>query len=217
MLTAALAACGGGGDEAAPATESVPVTAPDSVETTGVPTTSASTTTTTSPPTAEPTTTRAPTTTIDPAEALAAEVEADFLEAERLRIDALMTPTDPSTRDMAVTRRLGLNRQLLEDTLDELESNGLAIRENSQVTAEQVIERVFVVPGADTAELVRCEVDPWLVVEVGAAPDGTDAIVNDDVLVYRNRVRLLHEDGLWKISEGVQLDVWVGVTECPDS
>ena len=40
----------------------------------------------------------------------------------------------------------------------------------------------------DVAELQICEVDSWILVEVGAGPNGTDAIVNPDVIAYRSTV-----------------------------
>jgi len=218
VLTAALAACGGGGDEAAPATESVSVTAPDAVETTGVPTTSASTTTTTSPPTAEPTTTRAPTTTIDPAEVFAAEVEADFRRARELELLASMDPTDEEAVDAALDARIGPDREALADYFEELLSHGRAIRPNPLVVGSTTIESPagLVLEDSGVVELQECEVDPWILVEVTGAPDGSDAIVDDGVYAYRRVVILRMTDDGWRIEGARILGQWSGATECPE-
>ena len=78
----ALLAAGCSNNEASPATTIVD---PTVVETTSPPTA-------TDAVTSDPPSTVAPTTTLDPAAALAAEVEADFLEAFRLGREAIQDP-----------------------------------------------------------------------------------------------------------------------------
>ena len=43
---------------------------------------------------------------------------------------------------------------------------------------------------SDVAEVQICEVNSWILVEVGAGPNGTDAIVNPDVIASRSTVFL---------------------------
>ena len=217
MLTTAFAACGGGGDEAAQGTESAPVSASESVETTAdIPSTSAATTSTT---TTAPTTTNAPTTTIDPAEALAAEVEADFRRARELELFASMDPTDQEAVDAALDARIGPDREALADYFEELIDRGRAIRPNPQVDGSSTIESPagLVLADSGVAELQECEIDPWILVEVAGAPDGSDAIVDDGVYAYRRIVILRMTDAGWAIEGARILGQWVGATECPES
>ena len=104
---ALLAACSSSGDSA-PAESITPAT---------VATTTAAPTTTSAPPT-----TQAPTTTIDPAEALAAEVEADFLEADPARpARRRRTRSTPTREPQRWSVRLGVDRgELRQRKLAEL-------------------------------------------------------------------------------------------------
>jgi hypothetical protein len=88
---ATLAACSSGNDAAPP-------------DMTAVAPTVASTTEATTTTTSAPSTNQAPTTTIDPAAQLAAEVEADFLEAYRSEVEVLM---DRSMKRRPVRRSVG--------------------------------------------------------------------------------------------------------------
>ena len=59
------------------------------------------------------------------------------------------------------------------------------------------------VPGrTDFIELVACEVDAERFVEVGGAPDGSDALVTDEIAVRRIVVRLRTVGELWKSDSG---------------
>jgi hypothetical protein len=192
------------------------VAASEAVETTAdVPSTSATTTSTT---TTAPTTTNAPTTTIDPAEDLAAEVEADYREGWRLAIISLSDPDDEEAREEALAFRLGTNRDTFEDTVAQYKRDHLALREGVDVAAEIHLEQpARLVAGADDlAALVVCEIDPWLVVEVGGAPDGSDAVVDDALYSYRTEVFMRHRDGRWMIEGGNQIQSWTGLEECPE-
>ena len=196
-----LAACSGSDGDATPST--VPVTV--------APTTAAPTTTST------PTTTQAPTTTIDPAEALAAEVEADYREAIRLGDEALQDPFDAARETAALDRRLGIIRENFAERLARYRTESLAIRENETVPATIVVEQParLVPPSDDVIEMQVCEVDSWIVVEVGAGPNGTDAVVNPDVVAYRAQVFMRNVDGVWRYEGGNDLASWEGATSCP--
>ena len=95
LCVVALLAAGCSNNEASPASTIVD---PTVVETTSPATTSDSPSTV------------APTTTLDPTAALAAEVEADFLEADRLGREASMDPFDAAKEAAALDRRLGVIR-----------------------------------------------------------------------------------------------------------
>ena len=218
VATAAImAACSGGGDgdegEGGGAASSAPTVA--AVTTTAAPEPTVAPTTSPPPTTVVPATSEAPTTTIDPALTLAQEVEADYRRAEALRIEALMHPNSARAEKAATAVRLGSNRRLLRETLLTFRDNGWAARANPQVEAVQILESGPILRDDGTVELVRCQIDSWILVEAGGAPDGSDAIVNDDVYAYRNRIVLKNSGGTWKILDGVQLGEWVGVGECP--
>jgi hypothetical protein len=202
-VVVALLAAGCSSDEAIPATT---VVEPTVVQT--------SSPTPTSDP---PTTTAAPTTTLDPATALAEEVEADFLEADRLGREASMDPFDADKEAAALDRRLGVIRDNLAATLADYRANGYAIRANDATPASITVEMpaTLVVEGGDAAEMQICEVDSWILVEPGAGPNGSDAVVNDEVVASRAQVFMRDVDGLWKYEGGAVIAEWEGAASCP--
>ncbi len=101
-----LAACSSSGDDAA--TETTPTTSPAPTTTTEPPPPPTSTT---------PPTTEAPTTTLDEAAELAAQVEADFREADPAwRTKRSQDPFDAEKEAAALDRRLGVVRETLRRT-----------------------------------------------------------------------------------------------------
>ena len=117
LAVVALLAAGCSTGEATPATTVV--------DTTVVQPTSP---TATAPPETDPPTTLAPTTTHDPAAALAAEVEADFLEADRLGREASMDPFDADKEAAALDRRLGVIRDNFAAKLADWRVRNYALR-----------------------------------------------------------------------------------------
>jgi len=102
--------------------------------------------------------------------------------------------------------------------LDTLRTNGWRARPNPDVPDTYTIESEVDLldgPPATRAEVTVCEVGAGVVYEPGAAPDGSDTVVNDEIVARRNRVTLVLEDTTWKVSDGSDLDTWRGVTECP--
>ena len=198
-----LAACSSGGGS-------------DAVETSiGVP--SAPSSPDTSTTTEAPTTTAAPPTTIDPAEALAAEVEADFLEAFRLTDIAIQDPADDSKVAAALEWYRDSNRALIEQQLDDLRAAGRAARPNPQVEGLVVVESPAVLASSEenTAVLQACQVDSWIIVELGAGPNGSDAVVNPDITSYRSNFVLSKVDGHWRIRGSESLGEFPGESTCP--
>jgi hypothetical protein len=199
-----LAACSGSDGDAAPSTTPAPVA---TTAATPAPTT-----------TSVPSTTQAPTTTIDPAQTLAAEVEADFREAIRLGDEALQEPFDAARAAAALDRRLGVVRENFAERLARYRTENLAIRQNETVPATIVVEQPArrIPPSDDVIEMQVCEVDSWIVVEVGAGPNGTDAVVNPDVVAYRAQIFMRNVDGIWRYEGGNDLASWEGVASCPE-
>lgn len=202
----ALLAAGCSGESAAPAT----IVEPTVVVATSPPPA-------TDPPTTEPAATVAPTTTLDPAAALAAEVEADLLEAFRLLNIGLQDPSDAQKRADALDRFVGANRQFIVDRFEEFRANGYAIRPSPSVEPVVLVElpAQLVEPSMDLARIQVCDVDSWVTVEVGAGPDGSDATVDPTLTAYRTAFLMRNVDGVWKVEGGEQLGEWSGAETCP--
>lgn len=164
-----------------------------------------------------PSTTESPPTTTDPAETLAAEVEADFLEADRLGREASQDPFNAEKEQAALDRRVGFAENNFRNRLAEYRAQNYAIRPSPSTPASVIVEvpAALVPGGEDVAQIQICEVDSWVVVEVGAGPDGSDAIVNPDVATYRSTVLLREVGGTWKLEGGSEIGRWEGATECP--
>ena len=161
--------------------------------------------------------TDAPTTTLDPAATLAADVEADLLETFRLTDLAIQEPTNDAKVAAALDGYIDSNRDLIQERLEDLRANGYVARPNPDVEAGVIVERPAVRTSspANTAVIQVCEVDSWIVVEPGAGPDGSDAIVDPDVTSYRSNYVLSKMDGRWRIRGGETLGEWPGEAACP--
>jgi hypothetical protein len=198
-----LASCAGS-DEAAPDTT-------PEVSTTAATTVPDPTTTSVAP------TTEAPTTTTDPTAALAAQVEADYREAIRLGDEASGDPFDRALEEAALERRLGVVRENFAARLADYRDSNYAIRPSESVPATITVEvpARLVPPSDDVAEMLVCEVDSWVLVEVGAGPDQSDAVVDSEINAYRAQVFLRLVDGIWRYEGGNDLASWEGATSCP--
>lgn len=128
-----------------------------------------------------------------------------------------MDPFNADLEQAALERRLGVFADELRVTLDDYRSRNYAIRPNPEVPAVVSVEvpAVLVGEAVDVAQLQICEVNSWILVEVGAGPDGSDAIVNPDVISTRATVLLRNEGGTWKIEGANQLGRWEGEPTCP--
>lgn len=142
-----------------------------------------------------PTPTTASPSTIDPAASLAADVEADFRGgAIRLGDQAQQDPFDREAEPAALDRRVGLFRKSFAEVLANYRSTNCAIRPNIEVPATITVEApaALVAPADDVVDMQICEVATWMLVEVGARPNGADAIVNTDIVA--NRTQVLHAE-----------------------
>jgi hypothetical protein len=202
----AVGACSSGGDDASQTSTTV-VTATTEATTTA---------STTQAPTTLPPATEAPTTTIDLAEAFAADVEAALLETFRLTDEAFQDPTNDAKVEAALAGYTGANLDLIRSQLEDYEENNQEARPNPDVPAGTTIEAPARREG-DLAILQVCEISPWVVVELGAGPNGSDAIVNADVYAYRSNYVMEQIDGRWLIAGGELIGEWVGGESCPES
>jgi hypothetical protein len=73
----------------------------------------------------------------------------------------------------------------------------------STVVPEPLTVEVDIDDGMATIEL--CEVNSFIRVQVGGAPDGTDLVVDDSITVIRQRQSFVVEDGSWKMNDAERL------------
>ncbi len=161
-------------------------------------------TTTTEPPTP---TTEPPTTTIDTDAQLAAAEEA-YLDAFDAYIAAARDPSNPDLRAEIERLYTGPSLEFTISQLDGFVREGWVARPgNEQEPSRAIIlqDSSFFPDRPDIAELVSCEINSDVFVEPGAAPDGSDALVNDEMTVDRALIRLEYIDGLWRVRSGETL------------
>jgi hypothetical protein len=210
MTVAVAAACGSDAEEASPATSGAP---PVSVS---PPTTTAIATTTTAVVTTAPPTTSPPTpTTLDLA-TLQAEVEADYREAVAAFRRAQQDPTNPQLVTEALSWRTGSSQQRLADLLGSMASGNERILPEPLAEPTITVEVPAVISPTDgeLVELTTCDLDPWVLVEIGTGPGGSDAVIDDNIYAYRNVTRLRLQNSRWVIDEGIEIGTWVGATSC---
>jgi hypothetical protein len=218
FAVSALVSCSGDDPTGEPTTaavlETTPVTAASS--------TSAPHLTAAVPTVDDPTTTIEPTTTIDAVAQTKAAVAAAIVRGRQNYQYALQNYDAPDALDV-LARTTAANSPSWELTLqnmDTLRTNGWRSRPNPAVPSVAVVEGDVELqdgPPATRAEVTVCSIDSDTLFEPAGAPDGSDTIVNDEVIARRTRVTLVLEDGAWKAYEGTVLASWTGETTCPAS
>ena len=216
MATAALTACNGDGGEAG---STVGSSSPP--PTTAAPTTTEQITTTesTATSTTAPTTTQAPTTTIDEITATKAAVAAAAVEARQNYLYAVKNYDAPDALEVLArtTARDSPSWALTLSNIDTLRGNGWLVRDDPRAASVTVVEsdvELLDGPPATRAQVTVCTISSGIVYLPGGAPDGSDVIINDEIVSNRNRVTMVLEDGLWKLYEGTGLGSWEA-TACP--
>ncbi len=196
-----LAACGGSSS--------------DSDATTTSPSTTTATVTTATTTNAAPVeTTEAPSTTIDEAEQLAA-AERAYLDAFDAYIAAARDPSNPDLRAEIERLYTGPNLEFTIDQLDGfVEQNWVARPGEEPSRTIILLPPQFLPDRTDFVELVACEINTEVFVEPGAAPDGSDALVTDEVTVRRGLIRLRAIDGDWRTDSGETLADLTTPDEC---
>jgi hypothetical protein len=240
LFTAAvvLVACNSGGQNAAPLTTIATAPPSTSVPTTTAPPTTAAPTTertatspvaTTQPPTSVPVATipptappatsppTAPPSTLDPEDqAMAEAVERDWREAMRLFREAQMNPTDATALERVLAHVTAEWTDRTRRFIARLAESNLRILAEPQLDPTLTVESgpVPVPFTSDEVAIVGCEIDPWVLVEVGTGPGGTDTVVNQTVIAYRHEVRLRFEGGIWKIVQVNLIEKWEDTSRC---
>ncbi len=179
------------------------------------PSTTATTATTVAPTTESPApSTDAPTTTIDTDAQLAAAEQA-YLDAFDAYIAAARDPSNPDLRAAIERLYTGPNLEFTISQLDGFVEENWVARPGNDPSRTMILRTSRFVPDrTDFIELVSCEVNSEVFVEIGGAPDGSDALVTDEVTVGRLVVRLRQVDGLWKVDSGETIAELATPDEC---
>ena len=217
-LIAVPAAVSCSGDDATgePTTAAVLETTPS----TAASSTSAPLVTAAVPTLGDPATTIETTTTIDAVAQTKAAVAAAIVQARQDYQYALQNYAAADALDvLARTTAAGSpSWELTLENIETLRTNGWMSRPNPAVPSVTVVEgevELLDGPPATRAEVTVCTVDSDVLVEPAGAPDGSDTVVNDEVIARRNRVTLVLENGGWKAYQGLGLGSWTGQATCP--
>lgn len=209
----AVTACSNG-DDATPTTTTTaaPTTTASTTSTTSTSTTttSSTTTTTTRPPTTEST----PPTT-EPRDEIQ-EVIDGFQAAWRAFDAAKLDPTNDATVDAARALFSGDSLAALNERVEQFRNENLRGVTNPDVPARADVYQDSVTIQGDVATLLVCDVNSNMLVEVGAAPDGSDAIVNDDIVARLIDTTMIRSSGGWLLAGGTTTAEYFGQDRCEE-
>jgi len=202
-----LAACNSSGSDSDASTTTTTIAPPP----TAVATTTEPPASSTEPPAPS---TEAPTTTID--------TEAQFAAAEQAYLDAfyayIAATRDPANPDLRAEIDRLYTGPSLESAISQLDGfvrqNWVARPAEEPSVATVLVSPQFLPDRTDIVELVACAINTERIVEVGAAPDGSDALVDDEVTVVRGLIRLELIDGQWKAQSGETLATLAAPEDC---
>ncbi len=172
------------------------------------------------PPTVPPTTTSPPTTRPpDPRAEAEAALRRAPIQNRKAYLYAVKnyTAADALDRLAATTVRGGPSWELALDNVRELRRNGWKVRSNPAARETVAVESIDLGDGPPYGEamVTVCNVGTSVVYEPGGSPDGSDVIVNDEIVARRSRSTFVVNDGKWKLETGYSLGEWNGETECP--
>lgn len=123
-------------------------------------------------------------------------------EARELLVVAQMNPDADGldARLDATYARSGQARGLIEALRDEFRGSGLRVYPNpdAQWTLEVQSIAFFDEPYPHT-QVTACYVDTLVLYEPGGAPDGSDVIVNDEMIATLAEFTLVPEEGRWQL------------------
>jgi len=165
-----------------------------------------------------PTTTAGPT-TLDPVATEEALIAQRVQEIQAVRLNAynnLDAPGNVEALDASFTDG-GDARAVVESDLQALRDQGWRLRPNPDLPNSLTIEDIRVLDGppSTAADVQVCVIDPAVLYEPGGGPDGSDAVVNDEVYAGRLVWHLVLEDGAWELALVDTLDEWIGASACP--
>jgi hypothetical protein len=177
-----------------------------------------SVTTTAAPTTALSSTTDAPTPPPGPETSLAPDetdaVVAAYLAAWRAYKDALRSPSDEGRVEVIRRTRTGPSLERALSNVELYRSRGYESRPSAHIEDRATVETAPMPLGNGRYALTVCETDASVVVEPGAAPDGSDALVNDEVVARRIEVVVVASSTGYLLENGTLLQEWNGASEC---
>lgn len=194
LATLTLAACSSS-DESADTSQPLVLPSPATTSTTVAATTS---TTSTIPETTVP-----PTTAADDPARLEAAGDAYIASWEAYHA-AILDPTNPDLRAEIERTNTEPALDFVISALDSFVASNYVARPNLDVPAQvSLLSDVLLVPGeSDLVDVIACEINSEAYYEIGAAPDGSDALVRDEIFVVHQVVRIRLVDGQWKTQDG---------------
>jgi hypothetical protein len=199
VLWLLLAACGGSGSDGDASASTVAVSTTAVVVTTVPPASS----------------TAVSTTMLDDTAAQLAAAEQAYLEAFDAYIAAARDPANPELRAEIERLYTGPSLELTVRQLDGFVREGWVARSSDEPSRTTILLSPQFLPNrVDIAELVVCEVDSERFFEIAGAPDGTDALVTDEMTVGRFLLRLRLVEGQWKADSGEVLAELASPEEC---
>ena len=218
----ALAACSSSDDAATTTTEApsptstavtTVTTEPEAASTTESTTTTEATTTTV----ADTTTSVAPSTTAESSPAEEA-VMAAAIESREAYLYAVYNVEAPDALDrlLASTTEGGASQEIGLENYQTIVDNGWVARPNPDVPDTITVESPVEFIDDTTAELTVCVVGAGVVLAPGAADDGSDIIVNDEIEAALNRITVVQVDGKWKLQTGTNLTLVKGEATCDE-
>lgn len=207
----AVAACSNGNDTTPTTTTTPP---PSSTTTTTTTTAAPTTTSTSSSTTTTPTTTEPPSPTqtdpVDEVQELLDDYEAAWSAFDAAKLDPTNDATVESARQLLTDRML----ELLNERIEQFRRENLRSVTNLDVPAHADVYRETVEIDGDTARFRVCEIGSNILVEVGAAPDGSDAVVNDDVISSLIDNTMVRTPSGWVLARGVVAAEFFGQDNC---
>lgn len=194
------ASCTGGDDETA--ITSAPTTPPTTIPST-TPTTASTTT--------------APTTTIDEIAAAEAAAAEAVLAESRAWLDCVADPQVCDPEETFLMYSGGRSADVLLAAFEDWKANGWASRPplDPAHSSKEIIDTVVVDDPPSEVQVVVCTIDGSLLVDPGAAPDGSDVIINDDISSTLAALSvLLSDDGRWRVHDRQILSQREGAEGC---
>ena len=214
-LAVTAAACSSGDDDTTnTTTTSAAATTTSTTTTTTRPTTSTTTEALTTTSDA-PTTTDATTSTSEPVDPVQEVIDAH--QAAWLALEAAMAdPTNEQAVDTARALVGGRILEILEERIEQFRRDNIRGVPNPDVPASSTVDRDTVRIEGDTASMLVCEVDSIVLVEIGAAPDGGDAVVNDSVVARVIDTTMTRSPSGWLLTGGTFTAEYPGANQCED-
>jgi len=219
-LTLVFSACSGDAD-ASPGT-TVAAEAPATSTTDAVaPPEATAPTTEPAPDTSPPTLPAEPTTTATSAPPDEDQVKQDVINAAIASWTAFNDlKLDPTNDDKLAALAQTATGTLLDRSIEvivDYRVNGKRSVVNERAPSYLLVdtETVNVDLGSDLVTLESCRVSSNILVEVGGNADGSDRVLDDSIVTYRESSEFVRIDGRWFEAGGVVLERMEGVEQCP--